>query len=275
VEPVGAYGLRLRGVDSVRELLVPAERAWPSVELISRIGRSSPDPYDRVSEQAAELKLRTGGRISIDRAEGRVVFTTPKRPRVEELVHPFLAPVASIYAHWLGRESFHAGAFVVGDGVWALIGDRGSGKSSTLAWLALAGYDVICDDILVLEDAKALPAPRSVDLRPEAAHALGAGEPIGLIGSRERWRLTLGAVPRSLPLRGWIFLTWGERLESVRLRGAERLVRLGANRGARLPPSDPTRLVKLAALPAWELRRRRGWDSFVPAAECLLETVSD
>jgi hypothetical protein len=274
-EPVGAYGLRLRGVDSVRALLVPAEASWPSVELVSRIGENSPDPYDCVSERRAALKLREGGRILIEREEGRVLFTAPNPPRPEELVHPFLAPVASVYAYWLGRESFHAGAFVADDGVWALIGDRESGKSSTLAWLALTGYEVVCDDVLVLEGANTLPAPRSIDLRPEAAHALGAGEPIGLVGARERWRLTLGAVRRNLPLRGWIFLTWSDRVETVRVPGPERLVRLGANRGARLPLSDPAGLVELAALPGWELRRPRGWDSLVPAAERMLETVSD
>jgi hypothetical protein len=274
-EPVGAYGLRLRGVDSARALLVPAKRSWPSVELVSRIGETSADPYDRVSERRAELRLRGDGRILIERDEGRVVFTAPNPPRLEELVHPFLAPVASVYAYWLGRESFHAGAFVAGDGVWALIGNRESGKSSTLAWLALAGYEVVCDDALILDGPNALPGPRSVDLRPEAARALAAGEPIGLVGSRERWRLTLGPVRSDLPLRGWIFLAWADRLESVRLPGPERLVRLGANRGARLPLTHPASLVELAALPGWELRRRRGWDSLVPAAERLLETVAD
>jgi hypothetical protein len=274
-ERVGAYGLSVRGVGSARALLVPAERSWPCIELVSRIGDSSPDPYDRVSERRAELKLLEGGRILIEREEGRVVFTAPNPPRPEELVHPFLAPVAAVYAYWLGRESFHAGAFVAGDGVWALIGERGSGKSSTLAWLALHGYEVVCDDMLVLEGPNAFPAPRSVDLRPEAALALGAGEPIGLVGARERWRLTLGAVRRNLPLRGWIFLTWADRVDSVRVPAPERLMRLGANRGARLPVADPVYLVELAALPGWELRRPSDWHSLAPAAERLLETVSD
>jgi hypothetical protein len=101
------------------------------------------------------------------------------------------------------------------------------------------------------------------------------GEPIGLVGSRERWRLTLGPVRSDLPLRGWIFLAWADRLESVRVPGPDRLVRLGANRGARLPLTHPASLVELAALPGWELRRPRGWDSLVPAAERLLETVAD
>jgi hypothetical protein len=274
-ELVGAYGLSLRGVDSARALLVPAERSWPSVELVSRVGESSTDPYDRVSTQHAELALLEGGRVFIEREEGRAVFTGTNPPRPEELVHPFLAPVAAIYAYWLERESFHAGAFVAGDGVWALIGERESGKSSTLAWLALHGHEVVCDDMLVLADGNALVAPRSIDLRPEAARALGAGEPLGRVGARERWRMTTGDVRGELAPRGWIFLAWGDRVEIVRLPAAERLRRLSANRGTRLPVADPLYLLELAALPAWELRRPRGWHSLASAAERLLETVSD
>jgi hypothetical protein len=274
-ERVGAYGLSLRGVDSARALLVPAQGSWPSVELVSQIGDSSSDPSDRVSEQRAELRLLGGGTVLIEREEGRAVFTGTNPPRPEELVHPFLAPVAAIYAYWLERESFHAGAFVAGDGVWALIGERESGKSSTLAWLALHGHEVVCDDMLVLADGKALVAPRSIDLRPEAARALGAGEPLGRVGARERWRVTTGDVRSELALRGWIFLAWGDRVEIERVPAAERLRRLGANRGARLPVADPLYLLELAAQPAWELRRPRGWHSLAPAAERLLETVSD
>lgn len=273
-ELVGAYGLTLYGVESARELLVPADESWPSVELVSRVGARSTDPYDRVSARRAELRVVEGGSIVIERSEGRVLFSGPNPPRPEELVHPFLAPVASIYAHWLGRESFHAGAFVAGGGVWGLIGDRESGKSSTLAWLALRGYEVVCDDMLVVEGANALPAPRSVDLRPEAAKALGAGDPLGRVGARERWRLQLGPVGRDLILRGWIFLAWGDRVETMRVSGPERLRRLGATRGARLPVADPHRFVELAALPAWELRRPRSWASLAPAAERMLAAVS-
>ena len=42
-------------------------------------------------------------------------------------------------AYWLGRESFHAGGFVVGGKTWGILGGRGSGKSTTVARLALAG----------------------------------------------------------------------------------------------------------------------------------------
>ena len=84
-----------------------------------------------------------------------------------------------------------------------------------------------------------------------------------------------GVVRDELPLRGWIFLRWGDRVECARVPGAERLRRLGANRGARLPVADPPYLIELAALPGWELHRPQGWHSLALAAERLLETVSD
>lgn len=143
----------------------------------------------------AQLRLRNGGEIAIDRRAGRVVFRVPHPVRADELVHPYLAPAAAVIARWLGRESIHAGAFAGRDTAWGLVGGRGAGKSSTLAWLARAGMEVLCDDMLVLEGRTPLAGPRSVDLREDAAARLGAGEEIGLTGARERWRLQLGPVP--------------------------------------------------------------------------------
>lgn len=271
--PIGAYGLALRGVESARSLLVPAEPDWPAYELELRQGRGSDDPYDRVSEWAAELQLRNGGQIVIDRAARRATFTAPSRLRIEELIHPYLAPVAAVIAYWLERESFHAGALVSGGGAWGLLGDRESGKSSTLGWLARHGHAIVCDDMLIVDGGQAFAGPRSVDLRGEAAEALGAGEPLGMIGARERWRLTLGPVEARLPLKGWIFLAWGDTLAVEPVSGSERIARLTQQRGVRLPPRDADRLLDLAQLPGWELRRPPGWDSLPQAAELLLDTI--
>ena len=85
------------------------------------------------------IRLRTGGWIDIDRTAGRAVFAVPEALSAEELVHPFLAPVAAVAAHWHGRESLHGGGFALGDRAWGIIGDRMGGKSSLLA--ALAQHD--------------------------------------------------------------------------------------------------------------------------------------
>jgi hypothetical protein len=274
-EPLlGAYGLRLRGVEKASALLVRALPEWPLFELSARIGDGAL-AGERVTDDRAELTLRTGGRIDIERTPGRVTYTVPRRLRHDELVHPYLAPAAALISHWLGRESFHAGSFVANGGCIALLGERESGKSSTLAWLALKGHTVVCDDMLVLDEARPFLGPRSVDLRQEAARHLGAGKGIGVTGARERWRVDLeshrGEPP---PLAGWVFLSWGSRIELEKIPASERLPRLFAQRGLRLPPSDPTAIIELAALPAWELRRPRDWTSLGPAAERLLAAVS-
>ena len=93
---VGAYGLRLENVERARPLLVPAPSTWPR---------------------------QNGGEIVLDRGREKATFVVPRRLRTAELVHPLLAPVAAVMAYWLGRESFHASAFVADGRVWALIGE--------------------------------------------------------------------------------------------------------------------------------------------------------
>jgi hypothetical protein len=269
----GAYGVRLANVDEAAELLVPAGADWPALTIEQRLGTGEA-PHDWMTERAATITLRNGGEIAIDRGAGRVVFVLPRPVGPAELVHPLLAPVGGVMAWWYGRECFHAGGFVLDGRVWAVLGDRGAGKSTTMGWLALNGHGIVCDDLLVVGDGAVFAGPRSVDLRESAAEHLGAGEALGMVGARERWRLTVGPVESGLELAGSIFLGWGERVEAVVLPGRERLARVRAHRGVTIPPRDPTVLLDLAALPAWELRRPRSWDSLEPAGELLLATLA-
>ena len=273
-DSVGAYGIRLSGLEAARALLVPAAADWPSFGLVNRV---EPGPYDeieRISSRSAELRLHTGGKIFIDRSPGRAEFVTPRPLSSEELVHPYLAPVATIVAHWHDRESVHAGGFALDGRVWGVVGDRESGKSSTLARLALDGVTVVSDDLLVLQHTRVFAGPRAIDLREEPAHNLGVGTSIGVAGGRERWRLRLGPVPEELELVGWIHLAWGDRVEAVPLKGGERVERLFNQRGARLPSLSPEVLLDLASLPSWEVRRPHAWETLGESAECLRELAT-
>src|SRR5262249_6109268 len=153
------------------------------------------------------------GWVDLARAERRATFCLRTSLADGDLVHPYLAPAAAVAARWAGRESFHAGAVVVDGGAWGVLGDKETGKSSTLAWLALQGHEILMDDLLVLDGDDALAGPRCIDLREEPAARLGAGEPLGFVGLRERWRLTLDQVPARVPLHGWVTLAWGDRVE--------------------------------------------------------------
>jgi hypothetical protein len=269
---IGAYGLRLEQVERARSLLLAADASWPRLRIRRKVGTGTAR-LERITEHAAILRPRSGGEIAIDRYRGEATFLLPRLPSTAELVHPLLAPVAAVMARWLGRESFHASAFVVGGRAWGIIGQRGSGKSTLAARLALDGLPVVCDDMLVLEHGRALAAPRSIDLRREAAARLDAGEPLGVVGTRERWRLPLDPVPAESELAGWFSLAWGDRVEVVPLRPRGRLARLHEHRGVRLPPRDPEALLALASLPAWELRRPRRWSSLAASADCALDVA--
>lgn len=265
----GVYGLRLVGEDIPCSMLVPVGRRWPPVEVVRRRGGARSAPPVLGSDRT-EFPLVGGGRLAIERAPRRAVFTTPEAVSDAELVHPYLAPVAATFARWDKREAFHAGGFVVEGRVWALVGQRASGKSSTLAWIALSGYQVLCDDLLITDSGVALAGPRCVDLRLPAARRLGIGIPLRR-GRTQRWRLALDDVSAELPLAGWVFLEWGPDVSVERVPVAERLARLASHRSMMVEPTDPGALLELAALPAWKLTRPRTWESLAPVLTRLLE----
>jgi hypothetical protein len=228
--------------------------------------------HDLVTESRGEFRLQTGGEIVVEREPGRVVFTTPNPPSAAELIHPFLAPAAAVLGYWHDREAFHAGAFVYRDASWGLIGEREAGKSTLLASLALRGIPIVSDDMLVLDGDVPLAAPRSIDLRENAAGHLGVGDLLGTVGTRQRWRLRLGPVEPP-PLRGWIFLRWSRDARWQALPARERIERLSAQRGLRIPPRNPAALLDLAALPSWELGRPDSLRSLERSVDLMLDRL--
>jgi hypothetical protein len=239
----------------------------------SEVRRPPPEP-EHVDDDRARLNLRSGGRVLIDRRGGRARFEVPHPVRPDELVHPYFAPAAAVIGRWLGRESVHAGALAVDGRALGVVGARGAGKSSTLAWWALAGGDVLCDDLLVIDGRAAFAGPRSIDLREDAAARLGAGEAIGVTGARERWRLRLAPATDGHVLVGFVFLAWGDSVSVRALGASERLARLVPQRGVRLEPLRHDAVLDLASLPAWEISRPRSWASLPEAGQRLLELAS-
>ncbi len=269
----GAYGIRLGGLEAADDLLVPVDGGAPMYVVESQVAQPAPGP-EHVDGDRAELRLRSGGRILIDRPGGRVRFQIPHPVRPDELVHPYLAPAAAVIGRWLGRESVHAGAFAVDDRAFGVVGTRTAGKSSTLAWLALGGADVLCDDLLVVDGRASFAGPRSIDLREDAAARLEAGEAIGVTGARERWRLRLAPTGHGQVLSGFLYLTWGDAIAVRPLGGRERFERLVPQRGVRLEPTRVDALLDLAALPAWEVSRPQSWASLPETGQRLLELAT-
>jgi hypothetical protein len=155
----------------------------------------------------------------------------------------------------------------------ALFGNRGAGKSSTLAWMAGAGCPPLADDLVVLDGLTAFAGPRSIDLWPEAAQALGLTCGARVVRGNQRRRLAPEAVPPALPLRAWVSLAWGPEVRLRALSLQERyptlVEHLHVHRAGRVPAPDT--LLGLLALPAFELTRPRRMASLPGAGAVLLE----
>ncbi len=270
----GAYGVRVVGIEVPAGQLVDAPTHWPAVEVRLRTAPAPAPAAEYVTEHVARLNVRSGGVLLMDRLPARATFTLPAAPSGSALVHPHLTAVGAVWAHWLGHEPFHAGAFVAGAGVWGVLGDKGAGKSSMLAALAHREVPIVCDDVLVLDRNRALAGPRSIDLRADAARTLGIGAPLGVVGERERWRVPLDPIEPMLPFCGWITLDWSERPTLRPLQGAERLRALLQHRALRIVPGGPSALLDLAGRPFLEFCRPRRWSEIEKASELLLEALS-
>jgi hypothetical protein len=270
---LGAYGIWLEGLEAAADLLVRVDDRAPEYGVEAVVGRPPPGP-EHVDDDGAELRLRSGGRVLIDRRRGRVRFEVPHRIRPDELVHPYFAPAAAVIGRWLGRESVHAGSIAIDGRALGVVGARGAGKSSTLAWWALDGGEVLCDDLLVLDGRTTFVGPRSIDLRADAAEQLEAGEAIGVTGARERWRLRLAPIGEPHELVGFAFLDWGDAVTVRRLGVAERLERLVPQRGLRLGPARDDAVLELASLPAWQISRPRSWAALPEVGRRLRELAS-
>jgi hypothetical protein len=270
----GTYGLQIEGVAATCTLLSPAAPSWPSVRL-SRVHETSSARPERWTEAHVEFLVPGGGRVTIEREDMAARFAFPERlPSDEELVHPFFASTAAVFNRWMGREAVHASAFVVDGGAWAIVGGKGSGKSSTMAWLAAEGLEIVTDDVLVVKDGAVFAGPSCVDLRPEAARQLQVGTNIGVVGTRERWRVQTRPARPQTPLRGWIFPQWCDDISLVPIPPAERLRRLFPNLALMVPPARPTSFLDLAALPFLEFRRPPKWSALAPALRSLLDELS-
>jgi hypothetical protein len=211
--------------------------------------------------------------VVIDRDSASATVTAPHELSDDALLHPYLAAVGSTFAVWRGRLALHAGAFVANGTAWGVIGDTQAGKSTLLGMLAFDAVPIVTDDMLVLEHGRAFAGPRTVDLRPDAADALGMGTWHRSHPKRERWRVRLPAVDAEVPLRGFFFLAWGSAVGLRRVPPSERLRRLLPQSAWPAWHHDPSRFVELASLPAWELVRPRDFAYTKEIVETVLDAV--
>jgi hypothetical protein len=262
------YGLRLSGLGDHPALPLANGEPWPEVRVVRRIAprKSVRRGFGgrRACFEFAE------GRLLLERAKATITTVSEEPLPADQLVHPWLATAAGMWARWLGRDVFHGGAIALDGGAWAVLGARERGKSTLLAALALDGHAIVADDALVLEGEYVFAGPRCVDVRPDAAAVLAPAGPVAARGGSRR-RLTLGAVPSRLPLRGIVHLTWGDEVALERVPLPERIERLREHNAFHSLPALESTLLELAALPTVELRRPRTLDRLSESAAALVD----
>lgn len=272
----GCYGLGLEGVPEAAPLLRAVSPAAP--RLTVRV--SGPAVYvdaEKVAPDSAIFRLQGGGAAFIDRAAGTSLLRMDDADAVphEHLVHPFLSTSVAVMSRWHGRDAFHAGAFVTDRGAWVVLGDKGQGKSSLLALLALRGAEVLSDDLVVLDAGQVHRGPRCIDLRADAAEQLSCGEDLGVVGARHRARLRLDEAPDRVPLAGWVALEWGNDISVDRVTVEGRLPALLGNLALRLPPTSYLRMMGYAAMPFLRLTRPRQWSIANASLDVLSRAIRD
>ena len=265
-DSLGAYGLRIGGLDGARAWMQPQSPDAPHLRIHARA--ASPDLRpSRIDADAADLRLLGGGRLRARRGERAVTYDLPAVPPDEDLLHPYLAPAAALVWRWAGREALHAGAFAGPTGAIVVLGDRMAGKSTTLEWLSRAGVSIVADDLAVIESGRVLAGPRSIDLRDSQASDLTT------VRGGDRRRATLPGAPASAPLKGVALLEWGPHAEVSSIPLEKRWATFAAHRMYPGLDVDPVSLLRLVTVPALRFVRPRSRASLEGVGQALLEML--
>ena len=160
-----------------------------------------------------------------------------------------LGPVLSVILHRAGRLLLHSSAVARGPDVSFFLGDKGAGKSTTAAALVGSGFELVTDDLLVLEtheDAAPTVSPGypQLKLAPEADALLGDTHRSELrrLSDKSRVRLqSFSQAPRTVAA-GYVLKRGGEpgrrRLDPVASLGALMRYSYITRFGRRLLDSD-------------------------------------
>jgi hypothetical protein len=270
---LGAYGLAIE-FPGRKEHLGPAPTGWQNWRFAYDVDPSYVESPEEWGPSKAALRMLPTGTAFLDRDLASTTFSVPAAPSAEAFAHPHLGSTAVAVGQWSGNATFHASSFVHDDGVWGVLGGKEDGKSSTIAWLHLAGIGIMSDDLLVASRGVVFAGPRCLDLREGAAEHFGIGGDIGEVGSRRRWRVPLPRIVAELPLRGWVSLGWGDKVTLRPCDAKERFAKLLENRAFLLSESSPASWLDLLGLPMFQLRRPRNWSCMDEAMASLISALA-
>jgi hypothetical protein len=190
-------------------------------------------------------------------------------PSDADLAHPYLAAGAALAWQWRGGEALHAGVFAAPAGAVLLFGEKESGKSTTLAWLAHhRAVAVIADDLAIIADGRVLPGPRCIDLRSTPA------SPGVAVRDGERVRVSLPHAPSPPRLAGSAVLAWGGERAMAAVPTRERLSTLARQRTYRALRGDAVTLLDLTALPMFRVVRPHDPSALADVSDAVLGCFS-
>jgi hypothetical protein len=266
----GAYGLRFTGHDLSAAVISGAPADWPVVHLAVEPERD-PQPEALHTDDACTIHLRDELRTLVATREpgAATLLGPPLSP--DDLAHPYLGPIATVFARWHGREAFHGAGVMVDGQAIGILGAREAGKSTLVAALAGAGLPIVADDMLVIDEQGVCRGPRTIDLRrPLPAEFIGEAELRSVRGS-QRQRLALPDQPPVVPFAGWVLLSPGDQLQIDAVDAPTRLTILARWRAWRERPSDPRLMFELGTLPCWRLHAPQRWDALPATIDAVVE----
>ncbi|NOT56172.1 MAG: hypothetical protein HOP18_16350 [Deltaproteobacteria bacterium] len=164
------------------------------------------------------LRFRELADFFVDDAGQEIIGTAEPGTATDTLRHLLLDQVFPLVLNLRGQDALHATAVATPHGVCAFTGETGTGKSTLAASFAQAGYLVVSDDCLVIEERDgrllAVPAYPGVRLWDDSRAALVSADevlsPMAHYTDKHRivWPAHASAFPtQALPLHRIYLLT--------------------------------------------------------------------
>lgn len=136
--------------------------------------------WDLAGGEYLRLLYADGTEFILDRRGTEIWATWPESQTLEDMATYLLGPVLGLVLRLRGLTCLHASAVVLDGQAIALVGASGAGKSTTAAAFAQAGYQVMADDIVALDEQSGAflvrPAYPRLRLWPPSVEALYGAE---------------------------------------------------------------------------------------------------
>lgn len=253
----GAYGLALSSSIANTQGLRRLTRTYGRLEV--ECVQSEQRKSFSLSESEAVVDLADGSQLVMNHL-GPAHFSAVLRRAApispEELLHPYLAPMAALCHRWMGRPALHAAAVTRAGTTLVLVAAREQGKTTTAAALSRLGWHLLADDLVVFDGPRVLEGPRTLDLRPASSHLVVSDGTL-VRGGRIREVPDVADLPESR-LGAFLHLEFGDMFSAATLDIASRLELLGPQ--LYWPGLNDARrdLLDLVAMPHWKICRPKG-----------------